>query len=1213
MRVNKSRKSTIAKNKIIALITAIMLVVLISSLTILAVAEGAEYAFMPEAFDEHLSDSNEANADSAPDSSSQGYEPEANELDSSAPEVSAYSDINFEIEALAEFIVTDWDELLDVFTNQMITDGPYTVSVVVGITMEAQLNIPTGRTVNLAGGGVLYQPTANARHFVVDGALILNDITLRGTGVAAYRGGISVNAGGELTMNDGSVIEHNRATQGGGVFVGADGIFTMNDGIIRGNVTSHWVYPDSSGGGVFVQQGTMTMHGGIISGNTSHYGGGIALERGIFFMNDGSISENEAAFGAGVYLSNESYFTMNDGIIGNNFAINLSLSTRAGVGGGVRVTFGSTFTMNGGNISRNCTNGGTGGGISLHSSTFIMNGGSVNENHAQQGAGVDSRESYVTMDDGSINDNVVVGRSWFPWSIRGYGGGISVSRGTFTMNGGTIRNNVAQHYSSNPWTIHQSKGGGVFITHGGSMIMNDGVITENTTHYGGGGVALDNGTFTMTGGAITSNTAVIGDGGGIFSGAHEDYPNPLTPTAYHNIIFESGTISGNTAGTGRYAPPINYYILPFGHLLNNHEINFRGSHRVDVTASITFHAYGVGDFFVNGVAQDYVVVPVVFGEDVTDQPMWAVVEAYLTNEVLEQGFAFWGWFLHNETVAYPEAGLNNTPQRWGRPILDENGDQIIIDGLVQRHRRPTVGAQGFPVPNPITPNMHNAPTTLVFTEERFNALASEDGSIHLHAIWSLWGDVNDDGYVNPTDANLLFQLVGLSRPAPVINTAPADVHRNGIINAVDTNILFQYVGLANPRPRSGEWAIQRQAVQSYLETFAEEEANVGSSAEWQINYEAATTDTLSASVELYQTTAYGMGLTLLTVQYDSSVLSNPRVVSGLRLDRANFTPNMDIVYERLSAQGYTEAEMVSMPVFRSVVLDVSSYHNDFVFDYLVYPNHVLGPDVIVLRWSNISMRTPYMGSDIFVNIEFDVAEEANLIEPGAVQFADELQFMGWAFGTGSNGLVLNDGDNSYVLLDTDDDEDVVDDNAEGTLEDSYEVPEVDLDAEEQESEEYEVEPCDAIEQFVIRLYDLVLDEAYDEESLENWSYGLRTGEYIGAEVAYAFFFSEEMLERELRNGQFVDILFRALLDREAEEEERTYLIDQLRDGVTRIEMFIDFVNSDEFEEFSEKAGMEHELVELVEPEEFSDERNIELEYEVSGQRLSTIQRQESRR
>jgi len=405
---------------------------------------------------------------------------------------------------------------------------------------------------------------------------------------------------------------------------------------------------------------------------------------------------------------------------------------------------------------------------------------------------------------------------------------------------------------------------------------------------------------------------------------------------------------------------------------------------------IIFDTYGIGEFSAPGGPTTEVrpsnthEVPVVFGQPVNLN----VVNAYMLGEDNDGAHAFWGWFFgrSNGQTAYPGATLSARTS--------------MLTGISRN--RPYVGSQGFLVPNPISPNLHGAPATLVFSQERFESLASADGSIHLYAIWSLWGDVDDSDTVNPIDANLLFQHIGHVYGAPTITLPPADVFRDGMINPTDANVLFQNVGHVYGAPPLGGRPPEVQGHE--IET-----------AQWQINYDASSSDTVSVEVGLYETTQHGMGLTLLTVQYDSSLLSNPRIVPNLRLDRDSFRDTHHIVYDLLSSLGYTESEMVLNPAFSAVVVDDSAYHNNFVFEYVLYPNHLHGPDVILLGWTNAGMSTPYLGSDIFVNIEFDVVNGAELEASGAVRFNDGLQYMGWAVGVGANSLLLYDGvDNSYV-------------------------------------------------------------------------------------------------------------------------------------------------------------------------------------------------------
>jgi len=325
------------------------------------------------------------------------------------------------------------------------------------------------------------------------------------------------------------------------------------------------------------------------------------------------------------------------------------------------------------------------------------------------------------------------------------------------------------------------------------------------------------------------------------------------------------------------------------------------------------------------------------------------------------GYAFLGWF---------------------------TADQLDSSGRVRNgYRRPTIGNVGFDL---------SAVTT---GGELIGPLinAAGNGNIELYAVWARWGDVNDDGMVNPQDANLLFQHVGGVYDAPVINLAPADVFRDGRVTPTDANVLFQHVGHVFGAPILGQGPGLISALSESIAT-------------WQISYEAVppTPTTVSVRVELYENTDQGMGLTFLTLQYDSSLLSNPRVVPSLRLDRDRFEDVHYMFYDLLTSRGYTEAELVLSPIFSSVVVDDSSYHNNFIFDYVLYPDHIHGPDVILLRWNTASMRTQYFGADIFTYITFDVASGAQLSDRGAVWFNDGFQYMTWAIGAGTNQLALID-------------------------------------------------------------------------------------------------------------------------------------------------------------------------------------------------------------
>ncbi|MCL2367007.1 MAG: carboxypeptidase regulatory-like domain-containing protein [Oscillospiraceae bacterium] len=155
---------------------------------------------------------------------------------------------------------------------------------------------------------------------------------------------------------------------------------------------------------------------------------------------------------------------------------------------------------------------------------------------------------------------------------------------------------------------------------------------------------------------------------------------------------------------------------------------------------ITFHLYDGTD--------NYIEVPVAF-----DEPLaLAAVAEYLELRDAQGEFAFWGWFTDE--------------------ALDASGRTRA------GRRRPTVGTDGFVLP-------------VMFTEAEFNAVAT-DGNIDLYAIFTLWGDVNDDDEVDGIDLELLRQFVRGVPNVDIVEPA-AKVTRNADVSGLDLELLRQYV------------------------------------------------------------------------------------------------------------------------------------------------------------------------------------------------------------------------------------------------------------------------------------------------------------------------------------------------------------------------------------------------------------------------------------
>ena len=168
------------------------------------------------------------------------------------------------------------------------------------------------------------------------GHLTLSDTTVSGWNsyVAVFCNGVKGNS--SITVESDSIISNNSA---GGV-ENDSGTLTITGGVITGNTATN-------GGGVY-SNATMTMSGGEIYGNTATNGGGV-YSTGTVTMSGGIIHDNTATvYGGGVCVAGGS-FTMTAGQIYHNSAQN----------GNEIATNGGSATITGGTISPTAPSGGS--------------------------------------------------------------------------------------------------------------------------------------------------------------------------------------------------------------------------------------------------------------------------------------------------------------------------------------------------------------------------------------------------------------------------------------------------------------------------------------------------------------------------------------------------------------------------------------------------------------------------------------------------------------------------------------------------------------------------------------------------------------------------------------------------------------------------------------------------------------------------------------
>ena len=113
---------------------------------------------------------------------------------------------------------------------------------------------------------------------------------------------------------------------------------------------------------------------------------------------------------------------------------------------------------------------------------------------------------------------------------------------------------------------------------------------------------------------------------------------------------------------------------------------------------------------------------------------------------------------------------------------------------------------------------------------------------------------------------------------------------------------------------------------------------------------------------------------------------------------------------------------------------------------------------------------------------------------------------------------------------------------------------------------------DPIEVFVTRMYRIILEREPDAGSA-TWINGLKSGEFTGVRVADGFVLSEEMLNKNVSNEEFVKILYRAFFGREADADGLATWKGLLDAGCKKTYVFAGFANSTEFGNLCAEAGI----------------------------------------
>ena len=381
------------------------------------------------------------------------------------------------------------------------------------------------------GGGVY---VTNAT-FAINGGTIKNNKTTSllngGGGVAAFKSTVTV-SGGTVEGNDSGTAN------GGGLYL-ENCNSTFIGGAITGNKTVRGEGEDGLeinntgfGGGVYVMEKNGTSKFVLkgdsqISGNSACSGAGVLLNGGDFDMIGGAIDNNRSEWhGGAICVIKADSFNLTSGDITNN-------TTASKNGGAIYYKVeGGTININGANISRNTSETNVGGAIYVEAGSLSITDGTLSYNTSGNNGGAinfNSPNGQLTVNGGSVSYNT---------AEAGNGGGIYVGNGDMTILGGVIDHNQVTSQLG-------AHGGGVSFMpkDSGMMIMDGGVISNNSASGNAGGIFFCAGTMEIRKGEIFGNTANQ-EGGGLGMRDVANFPSPTLAT------ISGGKIYSNRANLG---------------------------------------------------------------------------------------------------------------------------------------------------------------------------------------------------------------------------------------------------------------------------------------------------------------------------------------------------------------------------------------------------------------------------------------------------------------------------------------------------------------------------------------------------------------------------------------------------------------------------------------------------------------------------------------
>src|SRR5947208_7474654 len=400
-----------------------------------------------------------------------------------------------------------------------------------GTLREAIAGAVPGDTINFATG--LGTITLTSGELVID-----KDLTISGPG------------SGQLTIQRST----DGATQKFRIFNITSGLITISGVTVSNGVADGDTDSLRSGGGIN-NEGTLTLDGCVITGNSAkESGGGVAnrLNGGRLILNKCFVTGNSVTtvdydgFGGGVY-NGSGTMDVTDCTVNNN-----SVQAGAGrdaYGGGVYND--GVLTIIGSKINGNHSTGGGdadgGGGRIFNDNLLTMTTSTVDSNTATGGAGSGPGRGYgggiangggePTLDRNTVSGNFAVGGAGSGSSGgSGEGGGIAVDFGAMTVFTSTVSGNTARG-GDGAGGNGSPHGGGIFNQNQAITFLFNSTIAANIVDVVPAGFTQDGGgiyNIGKEGGGLGLGSTIVAGNTGTFDFFND--PSGIIATGGFNLI-----------------------------------------------------------------------------------------------------------------------------------------------------------------------------------------------------------------------------------------------------------------------------------------------------------------------------------------------------------------------------------------------------------------------------------------------------------------------------------------------------------------------------------------------------------------------------------------------------------------------------------------------------------------------------------------------------